>query len=90
MSKEKFQEEGEVKEKIQTLKQIVVYNDDVNSFDHVIDCFVKILEIEVELAIRYTMAVHYEGKCSVKEGSYNELEPFALRLLDRQLSCKIE
>ena len=90
MSKEKNQEQGDVLSQTKDLEQIVVYNDEVNSFEHVIDCFVKILEIDIELAIRYTMEVHYSGKCGVKEGTYDELEPYALRLMEKQLSCKIE
>ena len=90
MEKEKYKEEGDVSEKIATLKQIVVYNDDVNSFEHVITCFIHILEIETEQAVRYTFTVDRVGKCAVKEGTYKELEPYALKLLDQGLSCKIE
>ena len=90
MSKEKFKEEGFVKDKLKTLKSIVVYNDEVNSFDHVIDCFINILKHDYERAIVCTFTVHNEGKCDVKSGTYEELEPFALSLMNQKLSCKIE
>jgi len=90
MNKEQFNEEFDVKDKTSIVKSIVVYNDDVNSFEHVIECFIKILELSEEDAIRYTLTVHYEGKCAVKSGSYKELEPYALSLMNQKLSCKIE
>ena len=90
MNKEQFQEDFEVKDKISLVKSIVVYNDDINTFEHVINCFISILELSEEDAIKYTLTVHYTGKCAVKSGSYKELEPYALALLDQKLSCKIE
>ena len=90
MAQEKHKEESQIKDKLATIKSIVVYNDDVNSFDHVIACFVNILKHDMDRAVQSTLTVHYEGKCSVKEGSYDELEPFALSLLNQKLSCKIE
>jgi len=90
MNKEQFKEEVEVKDKLSTLKSIVVYNDDINSFEHVIDCFIKILELDTDEAIKNTLTVHYEGKCGVKSGTYKELEPYALSLMNQKLSCKIE
>jgi len=90
MNKEQFEGDYQVKDKISLVKSIVVYNDDVNSFDHVIECFISILEIGQEDAIKFTLKVHYEGKCAVKTGSYKELEPYALSLMNNKLSCKIE
>ena len=90
MGQEKHKEEGFVKDKFATLKSIVVYNDDVNSFDHVIGCFINILKHDMEKAMISTFTVHNEGKCDVKSGTYEELEPFALSLMNQKLSCKIE
>jgi len=90
MNKEQYQEETEIKEKTTTIKSIVVYNDDVNSFDHVIGCFMSILGHEQEKAVIEAYTIHFEGKCEVKSGSYKELEPYALSLLNQKLSCKIE
>jgi len=90
MNKEQFESESQVKNKTSLVKNIVVYNDDVNSFEHVIECFITILELPEKDAIRFTLIVHYEGKCAVKSGSYKELEPYALSLMNQKLSCKIE
>ena len=90
MSKEKYQEDSQVKDKITTIRTIVVYNDDVNSFEHVINCFMTILEHTFEESMVEAYTIHNNGKCDVKSGSYDELEPYALALLNKQLSAKIE
>lgn len=90
MSKEQHQEDVKPQEKIATLRTIVVYNDDVNTFDHVIKCFTTILKMNETTAIMSAYTIDQEGKCDVRTGSYNELEPFALALLNQQLSAKIE
>jgi ATP-dependent Clp protease adaptor protein ClpS len=90
MSKEKYQEDSQVKDKTTTLRTIVVYNDDVNSFDHVINCFMNILGHTFDESLVEAYTIHNEGKCDVKSGSYDELEPYALALLNQKLSAKIE
>ena len=69
---------------------IVVYNDDVNTFDHVIDVFVKYCEHDKIQAEQCAHIIHYKGKCAVKNGSVKELKPVCESLLDEQLSAKIE
>ncbi len=71
-------------------KSIVLYNDEVNTFDHVINCLVSICEHEVEQAEQCAIIVHYKGKCDVKSGSYEELEPKCSALLNKGLSAEIE
>jgi ATP-dependent Clp protease adaptor protein ClpS len=70
--------------------QIIIYNDDVNSFDHVIACFQEILKHSYEQASQCALIIHNNGKCSVKEGIYKDLEPLCWALLDRKLSAVIE
>jgi ATP-dependent Clp protease adaptor protein ClpS len=73
------------------LKQsIVLYNDDVNTFDHVIRCLMRFCGHELTQAEQCALIVHNNGKCSVKGGTYEELEPICTALLDRGLSAKIE
>ena len=69
--------------------QIVLHNDDVNTFDHVIKTLVAYCEHTYEQAEQCAYIVHYTGKCAVKTGSYEELEPICLKLLDAQLSAEI-
>lgn len=56
-------------------KQLVVLNDDHNTFDHVINTLIKVCKHTPEQAEQCTWIIHYKGKCSVKEGSYHELKP---------------
>lgn len=70
-------------------RQLIVYNDDVNTFDDVIQWFVEILDHEPVQAEQCAFIIHYSGKCSVKTGTWEELQPKAVALLDRGLSAKI-
>ena len=69
--------------------EIILYNDDVNTFDHVIQTLISVCEHTAQQAEQCAMIVHYNGKCTVKSGSYEELEPKCLRLLDAGLSAEI-
>lgn len=71
-------------------KQIILYNDEFNSFDFVIDSLIKVCKHEPLQAEQCTYLVHYKGKCSVKKGSYKELEPMCTALLERGLTAEIE
>ena len=71
-------------------KDLIVYNDDYNTFDHVIDSLVKVCKHEVIQAEQCTWLVHYKGKCQVKRGEYETLEPLCTALLDRGISAEIE
>lgn len=70
-------------------KQIVLFNDDVNTFDDVIRWLVEICQHETIQAEQCAHIVHYNGKCSVKTGSWDDLQPRAVALLDRGLSVEI-
>ncbi|MGQ0829519.1 MAG: ATP-dependent Clp protease adaptor ClpS [Bacteroidota bacterium] len=71
-------------------KQIILYNDDFNTFDFVIQTLVKICKHEPIQAEQCAYLVHHKGKCAVKKGSYNELEPICTALLERGLTAEIE
>ena len=69
--------------------EIVLYNDDVNTFDHVIDTLIATCEHTSVQAEQCAMLVHYKGKCTVKTGVYKELEPKCSKLLQAGLSAEI-
>ena len=69
--------------------QIILFNDDVNTFDHVINTLIEVCEHTPEQAEQCSLIVHYKGKCSVKRGSYDELEPKCIRLHAAGLSAEI-
>ncbi|HET8808724.1 MAG TPA: ATP-dependent Clp protease adaptor ClpS [Flavobacteriaceae bacterium] len=76
-----------VKEKYEN--EIVVYNDDVNTFDHVIECLIHACDHEPLQAEQCTFLIHYKGKCTVKSGPYEDLEPRCSKLLSAGLSAEI-
>ena len=69
---------------------IVLYNDEVNTFDHVIDCLVKYCNHLEPQAEQCAMIVHYKGKCQVKNGSAEELQPICDALCRKGLSAVLE
>jgi len=68
---------------------LIVYNDDFNTFDHVIESLVKICEHDSFQAEQCTMLVHYKGKCDVKSGDFETLASMCTGLLDRGLSAEV-
>jgi ATP-dependent Clp protease adaptor protein ClpS len=71
-------------------KQIVLYNDDVNTFDFVTQTLIKVCKHDPIQAEQCTYLVHYRGKCSVKTGTYDELKSICTALLERGLTAEIE
>lgn len=71
-------------------KQIILYNDDFNTFEFVIESLIKVCKHDTIQAEQCTYLVHYKGKCSVKRGSYEALEPMCTALLERGLTAEIE
>jgi ATP-dependent Clp protease adaptor protein ClpS len=57
-----------IKEAISLDNEIVVYNDDVNTFDHVIETLIRVCNHTPEQAEQCSLIVHYNGKCTVKTG----------------------
>ena len=88
-TKRKIQEDVDVLEKEVNLHEIILFNDDVNTFDFVIDCLIEICDHTAEQAEQCALLVHYKGKCAVKTGEYNELKPRCTQLLTRGLSAEI-
>lgn len=70
--------------------QLIVYNDDHNTFDWVIQCFVEVCNHTFVQAEQLSLFVHYKGKAIVKTGSMKELRPMKDALVDRGLSAVIE
>lgn len=77
-------------EKLVESRDLILYNDDHNTFDHVIDSLVKVCKHTTEQAFQCTYLIHYKGKCEVKTGSYTELKPMCEALQERGLSAVIK
>jgi len=88
-TKEKTLEEILLLEEVDKQNEIVLYNDDVNTFDHVIETLIHVCDHTPEQAEQCSIIVHYKGKCTVKTGSYNDLKPRCTSLLEAGLSAEI-
>ena len=88
-TKEKVLEEVKIDELLGNQNVIVLYNDDVNTFDHVIDTLVDVCGHDPIQAEQCAFIVHYKGKCDVKTGSFKELIPMCTGLLEAGLSAEI-
>lgn len=90
MTETQYAPELEVVEALVGQRDLIVFNDDVNTFDHVIDSLIKVCKHETEQATQCTYIIHYKGKCQVKRGDYDTLEPMCTALLDRGISAEIQ
>ena len=79
--------ELEVEEKKENT--IVLFNDEVNTFDHVIDMLVAACDHTPIQAEQCSLIVHYKGKCNVKSGDYDDLKPRCSALLEAGLTAEI-
>ena len=87
--KEKVRERVSVQETTTKNNEIILYNDDVNTFDHVIETLMRVCEHTPEQAEQCSLIVHYNGKCTVKTGSLDKLKPQCSSLLEAGLSAEI-
>ncbi len=81
----------EVLEVIETtdVKNLVVFNDDINTFDHVTSTLIKVCKHSPEQAEQCTWIIHYKGKCSVKTGSFDELRPLKDAICEAGIDARI-
>lgn len=68
---------------------LVVFNDDVNTFENVTQVLMKVCKHTHEQAEQCTLIIHYKGKCSVKKGSREELKPMCEAILDAGIQAAI-
>jgi len=85
------QEQVEVLESTETtdVKDLVVFNDDFNTFEHVINTLIRVCKHSPQQAEQCTWIIHYRGKCTVKTGSFEELQPMREAICERGIDAKI-
>lgn len=86
---EKLQEDLLTVEETVSQNEIVLFNDDVNTFDYVIEMLVDVCEHSPQQAEQCSLIVHYKGKCTVKTGEYEDLKPRCSKLLQAGLNAEI-
>jgi len=82
-------EKEDTEETTEGLNQLIVFNDDVNTFDHVINALIEICKHSPEQAEQCTLIIHYKGKCCVKEGTFDELVPMRNAICNRGISAEV-
>ena len=86
----------QIEEDVATLEDVghkhylIVYNDDYNTFDWVIQCFIEVCNHTFEQSEQLSLIIHYNGKATVKTGLLFELNPMKEALQERGLSAVIE
>ena len=72
-----------------TLQDLVVFNDDINTFEHVINTLIRVCRHTTEQAEQCTWIIHYKGKCAVKKGSFEELKPMKEAICEVGIDARI-
>lgn len=70
--------------------QLIVWNDEVNTFDHVIDTLIEICNHTEDQAEQCALLIHFKGKYAVKNGEYDDLKPMCEAITDRGIGATIE
>ena len=84
------QELVEEQKKGTSVHDLIVYNDEVNTFDFVINVLIEVCSHTPEQAEQCTMLIHYKGKCSVKNGEWDKLAAMRNAICERGLSAEVE
>ncbi len=84
-----YEKDVDVLEREDEVYKLILWNDDVNTFDDVIEALIEICEHTLEQAQQCTFLVHYKGKCTVKTGDLEKLKPMHEKLLSRSLTSEI-
>jgi ATP-dependent Clp protease adaptor protein ClpS len=71
------------------LKNLVVYNDDFNTFEHVTNTLIKVCKHDVQQAEQCTYLIHYKGRCAVKSGNYQRLKPMRESITEAGIKAAI-
>ena len=70
-------------------QNVVIYNDDYNTFEHVIATLIKVCKHTNEQAEQCTWLIHHKGKCAVKSGEFEKLVPIKNAICDAGIDAKI-
>ncbi|MCF6295974.1 MAG: ATP-dependent Clp protease adaptor ClpS [Flavobacteriaceae bacterium] len=88
-TREKTSEQSDIQVDEVKQNEIVLYNDEVNTFDHVIDTLIAVCQHTPEQAEQCSIIVHHNGKCTVKTGELKDLKPRCSKLLQAGLSAEV-
>jgi ATP-dependent Clp protease adaptor protein ClpS len=89
MVREKIHPAWEEQSDISSGKDLILFNDDVNTFDWVIETLIEVCGHDAIQAEQCAMIAHFNGKCPVKTGTYEELKPVSDEMTKRELTVSI-
>jgi ATP-dependent Clp protease adaptor protein ClpS len=75
---------------LNTYNDLILYNDEINTFDFVIESLMEVCGHDFEQAEQCALITHYKGRCAVKSGSYEELKGMSEELTIRRLTVAVE
>ena len=87
---EEYEFDTDVLTDVESPYSLVVWNDEVNSFDWVIQTLIEVCNHSTEQAEQCAMIIHTQGKYAVKQGSYDDLKPMCDAITDRGIGATIE
>ena len=87
--KRKYEEDVLVLDETDEIYKLILHNDDIHTFDYVIDALIEVCKHNLEQAEQCTMLVHYKGKCTVKTGTLDVLKPMHEKLISLTLTSEI-
>ena len=73
----------------ETVNNLILYNDDFNTFDFIIESLIEICEHDIMQAENCALIAHYKGRCHIKKGTIDDLRPKYVALTDRQIIVEI-
>lgn len=85
----RFDEDFDVLDQLDSASRLIVYNDDFNTFDFVIESLIQVCHHTPQQAEQCTVLIHYKGKCIVKQGAVNDLQPMHSKLISRGITSEI-
>ena len=90
MVKEKLHPLNGNEELLSDKKELILFNDEVNSFDFVINTLIEVCGHDKHQAEQCTMIAHFKGKCGIKQGTFEELRPIQTEMTNRKLTVTIK
>lgn len=89
MVKEKVKSRQKENEIISDEKELILFNDEVNTFDYVIESLIEVCGHDPFQAEQCALTAHFNGKCGIKTGTYETLKPYFDEMTNRELTVSI-
>jgi len=87
--KEQQESSQDTLEAVEKDSELIVFNDEVNTFNHVINTLIRVCKHSNEQAQQCTLIIHFKGKCSVKTGPIEKLKSACQGILDAGIQAEI-